>query len=74
MPPNTVAVCAGAQEAVIPYRYQSPTHVAAGQFGCVCAIPILSWNAGGSTIRGYPDQILVHGFPRRPGPGFALSW
>jgi len=48
MPPNTVAVCAGAQEAVIPYRYQSPTHVAAGQFGCVCAIPTLSWNASAS--------------------------
>src|SRR5262249_2706102 len=35
VPPNTVAVCAGAQGAVIPYRYQSPAHVAADQFGWV---------------------------------------
>ena len=48
VPPNTVAVCAGAQDAFIPYRYRSPTHVAADQFGCVCAIPTLSWNASAS--------------------------
>src|SRR5207247_2440986 len=48
VPPNTVAVCASAQDAFIPYRYRSPTHVAADQFGCVCAIPTLSWNASAS--------------------------